>query len=582
MSKSDSHITRWNILLLALLSCTTAQTDNADKYTRCPTVNLDPIIHKGNRFFHSVTGEYFPVKGVAYYPRPNNGTLSVSNSVDFFTEEFQDLWQQDIQHFTALNVNTIRIYAVDPSKNHDAFMCALQEAGIYVMLELFADCEDCAVGPNAAPSCYPPSLKERGQWIINEFSKYTNTLVFSAGNEVTLHAKNRKIELNAPCQKKFLRDMRAYVNTCSAIPESTLPRKVPIGMVNWDNQRTLQTLYFNCRTDPSDEMETPEWYGLNTYQHCDVNAVYVSDLVGWQYLRADFASYDLSVPVIISEYGCRERFPTIGQFEAQRNWLQVDALYSTQYADQFAGGVAFEFSAEKRIVDTSAQGNPWPYYGFMKLNYGMGYYAPVDCNHQTIPCEYFPYPEFDTLSAKLAAVDASVMPTMDAFTPTGQIPTCPTSLAPLSDFIWPSDDDEGLPCYLVSTDAPTFEPSVSPGPSSQSSQQATPKPNSPKGSSAPTMSPSLTTSSSGSMTTSLRPTGTAPTVASTIPTSTFNTIDVDELFNRSPAPTPKPVDVPTTTSGIQAGDATMPPSSGACKDFTRTLLFVVAVCFSVR
>ena len=343
-------------------------------------------------------------------------------------------------------------------------------------------------------------------------------------------------------------------------------------MVNWDHQRTLQTLYFNCRTDPTDEFENPEWYGLNAYQDCEVNAVYPSDLVGWQYLGIDFASYGLSVPVIISEYGCRERFPTIGQFEAQRTWVQVGSLYSTGFAKQFAGGVAFEFSAEKRVVDTSSQGNPWPYYGFMKLNYGMGYYGPVNCNHQTIPCEYFRYPEFETFSAKLAAVNTSSMPTIDAFTPTGQIPTCPTSIAPLSDFIWPSDDEEGLPCYLVSTDAPTLTPSVSPGPSSQ---QATPEPTAPKGSSEPT-------SASGSMTTSLRPTGTAPTVASTSPTSKFNNIDLDELFNQSPAPTVRPIVAPTTESGLQAEDSTMPPSSGARNCITRTILVVVAVCFTMR
>ena len=444
-----------------------AQADGLTKYVQCPmNINkeLDPIIHKGKRFFHSVTGEYFPVKGIAYFPRPNAGSLSIPNSVDFFTDEFKDLWKQDIAHFRELGVNTIRIYSVDPSKNHDAFMCALQDAGIYVIIGLLAECENCGIGPDQAPSCYPPALKERGQWIINEFSKYSNTLVFDAGNEVTFYATDQQIELNAPCQKKFLRDMRDYVNTCSANPASILPRKVPIGMANWDNERELQTLYFNCRTDPSDNLENAEWYGLNTYQHCDPNAVSVQDLVGWNLLLEDFISYQLAVPVIISEYGCREQFPTIGQFEAQRNWLQVDALYSSSFLNEFAGGVVFEFSAEKVIVDESEQGNPWPYYGFMKLNYGVGYYRPIDCDHITIPCEYVPYPEFDILSDKLETNDpTSFMPNINAYKKddTDTLPTCPSDLAPLADFTWPSDDAEDLPCYLVPTASPTLQPSIS-------------------------------------------------------------------------------------------------------------------------
>lgn len=261
--------------------------------------------------------------------------------------------------------------------------------------------------------------------------------------------------------------MRSYVATCSENPLSILPRQVPIGMVNWDNQRQVQALYFNCRTDPSDTLENTAWYGLNAYQHCDPSATSVDQLSGWIQLRQDFESLNLPVPVVIAEYGCRERFASIGEFEAQRNWLQVDALYSPEYAEQFAGGVVFEYSAEKVIIDQS-EGTlkPWPYYEFMKLQYGVGYYSPVDCDHSTIPCQYNPYPEFEVLQAKLDSVDTSFAPDIDNYVPAGGeiIPQCPSGYPPLSDFVWPVDDEPDLPCYEIATSSPTMSPTTSPRP----------------------------------------------------------------------------------------------------------------------
>ncbi len=207
----------------------------------CPGSKTPPLIIKRKRFYDSSTDEYFPVKGIAYYPRPNDGPLSKSNSVDFYTDEFADRWREDIANLKDLGVNAIRLYAVDPSKNHDNFMCALQEAGIYVMLGLLADCEDCGIGAWVGidaepPLCYTPTVKERGKFVIRSFSKYDNLMAFSAGNEVSIYADDGAggpREVNIPCQKKFLRDMREYVAGCaSGIPNAVLPRKIPIGYVD--------------------------------------------------------------------------------------------------------------------------------------------------------------------------------------------------------------------------------------------------------------------------------------------------------------------------------------------------------------
>eukprot|EP00529_Nitzschia_sp_RCC80_P011899 CAMPEP_0113472822 /NCGR_PEP_ID=MMETSP0014_2-20120614/17718_1 /TAXON_ID=2857 /ORGANISM="Nitzschia sp." /LENGTH=579 /DNA_ID=CAMNT_0000365553 /DNA_START=44 /DNA_END=1786 /DNA_ORIENTATION=+ /assembly_acc=CAM_ASM_000159 len=455
-----------------------AEISSMDKYVQCEnvpgvggTTTVNPVVLEGKRFYDEATGEYFPVKGIAYYPRPNNGTDDMVryNSNDFFTDEWEDLWMQDIPYFEELGINTLRIYAVDPSKNHDRFMCRLQQAGIYVIVGLLAECENCAILGDPAPACYPPGLKERGEFIINVFARYSNTLAFSAGNEVTLFAPDRQIEVNAPCQKKFLRDMRSYVNNCSQVVNTILPRKIPIGLVNWDSLREIQSNYFICRTDPNDPMENAEWYGMNIYQHCDPTAQTVDELFGWSFMRDDFAALNHPVPVVVAEYGCVDDFPAVDGFAAQRTWLQVDALYREDYVDVFAGGVAFEFSTEKFVTDqlTDTVNNPFPYFDYTMFSYGVGYYSPVECNHLDIPCEYAKYPNFDILATKLANVDNSWVPGMtnepvDDASFAANLPVCPAGIAPIGDFQWAADDEPDLPCYVIETEAPSETPTESP------------------------------------------------------------------------------------------------------------------------
>lgn len=82
---------------------------------------LHPIEVKGYKFFDSVTGEEFVVRGIDYYPRPNYGDLN-QNSLDLFANQHRNIWGRDIEYLKNLNVNVIRLYAVDASQNHDEFM----------------------------------------------------------------------------------------------------------------------------------------------------------------------------------------------------------------------------------------------------------------------------------------------------------------------------------------------------------------------------------------------------------------------------------------------------------------------------
>lgn len=139
------------LLLLAAILIGGAFSESTTLPEECKNF-APPAVIKGNKIFVSSTGQYLPIKGINYYPRPNAGDLVLGNSQDFYTEAFRSSWERDIEQFKALRVNAIRLYAVDPGLNHDAFMCALKAAGIYVMVGLAADCENCAVQVRAVLS----------------------------------------------------------------------------------------------------------------------------------------------------------------------------------------------------------------------------------------------------------------------------------------------------------------------------------------------------------------------------------------------------------------------------------------------
>jgi hypothetical protein len=70
-------------------------------------------------------------------------------------------------------------------------MCTLQRERVYVVFPLTMDCPTCAGTRVSVPDCYSPESKLRGMDIIYEFSRYPNTLGFSAGNEVNHFTPSR-------------------------------------------------------------------------------------------------------------------------------------------------------------------------------------------------------------------------------------------------------------------------------------------------------------------------------------------------------------------------------------------------------
>ena len=103
-------------------------------------------------------------------------------------------------------MNTVRVYTVDNTADHDTCMNALADAGIYLVLDVNTPFYSLnRADPN--PS-YNDVYLQNVFATIDAFAKYDNTLAFFSGNEVINDAGSSSA---APYVKAVTRDMRQYI-----------------------------------------------------------------------------------------------------------------------------------------------------------------------------------------------------------------------------------------------------------------------------------------------------------------------------------------------------------------------------------
>ncbi|KAI2639986.1 glycoside hydrolase family 72 protein [Xylaria nigripes] len=334
-----------------------------DRAASLPTVTVS-----GNAFWAGK--ERFYVRGIDYQPGGSSGTDDSLADVD--------VCSRDIKNFKDLGVNAIRVYAVDNSKDHSQCMQQLNDAGIYLVLDVN--------NPKYSINRVDPGPSYNDVYLqsvfatIDEFAKYDNTLAFFSGNEV-INDQPDTVKA-APYVKAVTRDMRQYIGSRGY-------RKIPVGYSAADvSENRMQTAqYFNCGSDD----ERSDFFAFNDYSWCSPSSFTTS---GWDQKVKNFTGYGL--PIFLSEWGC---------IKGKRDFSEMSALMNSEMTGVYSGGLLYEYSNE---------GNN---YGIVDIN-GSGKDATVEKSDQ-----------FDAFKSALAKYPA---PGGDGgFTSTSKSVPCPAS-----DSIW--------------------------------------------------------------------------------------------------------------------------------------------------
>lgn len=288
------------------------------------TAALEPIQMKGQKFFYK-NGTQFFMKGIAYQEgvgAAGEGAITDGNSDDYLDPlSNQKKCARDVPLLEELGVNTIRTYAIDPTKNHDACMKMLDDAGIYVI----SDLSQPNLSINRDDPQWTTELLKRYTDVVDSLAPYSNVIGFFAGNEVS----NNKTNTGASAYvKAAVRDTKSYIK------QNHPDRWLGVGYATNDDTeiRVEMAQYFNC----GDKETTIDYWGYNIYSWCSPSNMKDSGYSA----QVDFFS-NFSIPVFFAEYGCNKPNGADG-----RTFDETAALYSDAMTGVFSGGLVYMYFNE--------------------------------------------------------------------------------------------------------------------------------------------------------------------------------------------------------------------------------------------
>lgn len=277
----------------------------------------------GNKFYFKNNGSQFLMRGIAYQQNTENSTSK--EFVDPLADG--DACKRDVEYLQKLNTNTLRVYALNHSKNHDECMKTFADAGIYII----ADLSEPELSIKRDSPSWDLELYERYTGVVDQFANYSNVLGFFAGNEVT----NNKSNTDASAfVKAAIRDTKKYISDKDY-------REIPVGYSSNDDEDTRIAIadYFSC----GELDERADFFGINNYEWCGDSSFKSS---GYEDRTKEYKN--LTIPVFFSEYGCNAKRP--------RKFTEVGTIFSDDMTDVWSGGIVYMYFEEANkygLVSTS-------------------------------------------------------------------------------------------------------------------------------------------------------------------------------------------------------------------------------------
>ncbi|TFK21135.1 1,3-beta-glucanosyltransferase [Coprinopsis marcescibilis] len=287
-------------------------------------LSIPQITRKGRWLYQEEVGggsTRFFIKGIAYQPQ---GELHESDDNHFgepgtFIDPLADAEEcrRDLPILRAASINTLRVYSVNSSLNHDECMQAFSNANIYIILDLSLP----IVGSidRTFPS-WSTNIMDVYLATIDAFEKYDNVIAYNVGNEVV--DNNSTTFGAAPFLKAAARDIKAYLKS--------LDSQRLVGYAAIDGNLTVRKDLADFLSCGSEETAI-DIYGLNEYTWCGSGSSFESS--GYNEDVAQFADYN--VVTYFSEFGCVKAGP--------RTWTEVGSLFGENMTSVWSGGIAFSY-----------------------------------------------------------------------------------------------------------------------------------------------------------------------------------------------------------------------------------------------
>jgi 1,3-beta-glucanosyltransferase GAS1 len=227
--------------------------------------------------------------------------------------------KRDIPILEELSTNAIRVYAVDPTADHDFCMKMLADAGIYVI----ADLSEPNLSINRDDAAWNTELYNRYISVIDSLQSYDNVLGFFAGNEVSNNRSNTEASAFV---KAAVRDSKAYIKA------KGYREGLGVGYATNDDEEIRDALasYMDC----GDESEAIDFWGYNIYSWCGASSYATS---GYKDRTAEFKNFDK--PAFFAEYGCIE--------SGNRLFTDTPVLYGPEMSEVFSGGIVYMYFQEE-------------------------------------------------------------------------------------------------------------------------------------------------------------------------------------------------------------------------------------------